>query len=83
MSSYQFNYMSNFLKSILLRLVRGFFAGFFGTTATMVIFAGSSVDDLGEWLFLLGIAGIAGGIGGLILAGDKYFRSSSDDLPLL
>jgi len=83
MSSYYLNYMTSFWKSILYRLIRGFFAGFFGTTATMALFAGSSINDLRSWLFLLAIAGIAGGIGGLLLAGDKLFRSLPEDIPQL
>jgi hypothetical protein len=81
MTSYYLDYMTPLWKRILYRLFRGFFAGFFGTTATMLIFAGSSIDDLAEWLFTLSVAGVAGGIGGLLLAGDKLLRSEPEDIP--
>ena len=61
-------------KVLFKRFVRGFVAGFIGSATMIGVFAGQSIQELGEWMFALGIAGIAGGITGGLLALDKELR---------
>ena len=61
-------------KRLLLRFIRGFLAGAFGSLASMLPFIGNGWQELETWLIALSIAGIAGGLSGGILTLDKYFR---------
>ena len=67
------------IKVILKNLGWGFLAGFFGAAGTIAIFAGSSFKELGDWLLALALAGIAGGISGIVKAGQKYFSWKTDE----
>lgn len=62
------------LKVALKRLARGFITGFAGASLTMGLFTGQSLSDLGEWIAIILVAGLAGGITGILLALDKLFR---------
>lgn len=68
--------MTTFWKSISLRLLRGFLAGAIGTMLVVQGINSSSWGDVGAWLNTLVIAGVIGGITGLLLAGDKAIRSN-------
>lgn len=61
-------------KILALRFLRGFIAGAVGSMITVGVFAGVSLNDLKQWLILLGISAIAGGITGGLLALDKATR---------
>ena len=61
-------------KSILLRFVRAFLAGAVSTMIVIVPMAGSWTE-LGQWLSALSLAGIIGGISGVLMATDKALRS--------
>lgn len=65
----------NLGKAVLFRFIRGFISGAVGTMVAIAPFSGQSLHDLGSWLFVLGIIGIAGGVTGGIMALDKYSRS--------
>jgi len=66
--------MDKIIKSVLLRFVRAFVAGALAVMITITPLTGNW-KDLGNWLSTLALAGIVGGIAGVIQAGDKYFRS--------
>jgi hypothetical protein len=67
--------MSEVVKSVLFRLLRGFIAGFVGAAATVTLAGLSTWGDLASALNSLTLAGVAGGITGLLLAADKYLRA--------
>lgn len=62
-------------KSVLMRFIRAFLAGAFGTMITVIPLSSQSWTDLSTWLSALMLAGIVGGISGTLLAGDKLYRS--------
>lgn len=66
-------------KRVALRGVRGFVAGAVASMSTILVTIGnnniSDLKDLKIWLGALSISGIVGGISGLILSIDKWFRS--------
>jgi len=62
------------IKVLFNRFLRGFGGGFLGSAVSIGIFAGQSVRDLFDWLALLGIAGLAGGVTGGLLALEKGRR---------
>jgi hypothetical protein len=66
--------MSQNVKSIILRFIRAFVAGAVATMLTVIPLTSGSWNDLGNWLSALGLAGIIGGISGLLMALDKYLR---------
>jgi hypothetical protein len=61
--------MSEELKVLLFRFIRGFVAG---AVSSMVVIA--FAGDLSQWLQALGIAAITGGLTGGLLAIDKAVR---------
>lgn len=63
-------------KSVLLRFIRAFIAGAAAQMALILVFNGSTWEDVTNWLMALGISAIVGGITGLIMAVDKYFRGN-------
>ena len=67
------------LKRVALRGLRGFVAGAVASMSTLLVSIGndniSNLKDLQVWLGVLSISGIVGGISGLILSIDKWFRS--------
>mgnify|MGYP001561563832 CR=1 FL=1 len=65
----------NLKKSVLMRFIRAFLAGAFGTMITVVPLSSQSWTELGTWLSALMLAAIIGGVSGIILAGDKLYRS--------
>jgi hypothetical protein len=64
--------MSLKIKAILIRLLKGFIGGAFGTMATVAITTSANLGELKVQLAILAFAGISGGITGLILAGQKW-----------
>lgn len=66
--------MNELTKSLLLRFVRAFIAGAVSTMLVIVPLTGTW-DKLGTWLSSLALAGLVGGISGLLQALDKYIRS--------
>lgn len=66
--------MTQKTKSVLLRFVRAFVAGAVSVMITIVPMTGGW-KDLGTWLSSLALAGIIGGISGVLMAVDKYLRS--------
>lgn len=66
--------MTKLVKSIILRFVRAFVAGAVAIMITIVPISGTW-NELGTWLSTLALAGIVGGISGVLMAIDKYLRS--------
>jgi len=66
--------MQEFYITIAKRFSRAFLAGF--TASAILIVPGSITNyhDLNDWLFALSLAGIIGGITGLLQAIDKALR---------
>ena len=62
------------IQVAFIRLVRGFITGAVSSALTIGVFTGTSLNQLGEWLVVLFLAGTTGGIGGLLLAIDKIVR---------
>lgn len=67
--------MTQIIKSVLLRFVRAFVAGAVSVMITVVPLTGNW-DELSTWLSSLALAGIVGGISGVIQATDKYIRGA-------
>ncbi len=70
--------MKNYLKTVLYRFIRGFFAGAIATmaviTANGMRYNFTTWSDLGSALSILAISGTMGGIVGGIMALDKAYR---------
>jgi len=66
---------TSLLNRLLKRFVRAFIAGAAASMAVFGTFSGSNWSDVAIWINALALAGIVGGISGLIMAVDKYFRS--------
>ena len=66
--------MTQLTKSVILRFVRAFVAGAVSTMVVVVPLSGSW-GELKTWLSALALAGLVGGINGLIQAIDKWARS--------
>ncbi len=64
--------MSLKVKSILLRLLKGFISGAFASMGTVAIVTSADLSQLKVQLALLAFAGISGGLTGLIMAGQKW-----------
>ncbi len=67
------------IKIIAKNLIWGFLVGFFGAMGTIAIFGGQGFNELKDWLIALMLAGVAGGISGIIKAGQKYFSWKTDE----
>lgn len=65
----------NIYKSVGMRALRGFIAGFIATAATISLNNVSTWAELGSALANLVLASIVGGITGAILALDKAVRA--------
>jgi len=61
-------------KVLIIRFIRGFIAGAVGSMITVGVFAGTNLTDFQQWIGLLGIAAMAGGITGGLLSIDKAIR---------
>ena len=61
------------LKRAGYRFIRAFVAGAIASMSLVVI-TGDTWTDIGTWLNALAIAGVIGGLSGLIQATDKYLR---------
>jgi len=66
--------MNKAYERILFRFIRAFLAGAISTMIVVLPFSGSSWGEIRIWLGSLVFAGLIGGITGLIMAADKYFR---------
>ena len=64
--------MSQKTKSVLMRFIKGAISGAFTAMALVTVASPSSWTELAVIANILGLAGIAGAINGLILAGQKY-----------
>jgi hypothetical protein len=67
--------MTDIIKSIILRFIRAFVAGAVATMIIIVPLSSGRWEDLGTWLSSLALAGIIGGISGVLQATDKWIRS--------
>jgi hypothetical protein len=61
-------------KVLADRFVRGFTRGFISSALTVGVFTGANYNDLWQWVLVLGLAGVSGGITGALLAIDKFLR---------
>ena len=66
------------IKILAIRFLRGFIAGAVGSMITVGVFAGTNLTDFQQWIGLLGIAAMAGGITGGLLALDKAIRFNNE-----
>lgn len=69
--------MNQILQSVLLRFARAFVAGAVANMSVLLVFSGSSWEEVKTWMMALTISGIVGGIAGVIMALDKYLRSGN------
>lgn len=69
--------MSELAKSVLLRFLRAFVAGAVSTMVVIVPLA-NDWSSLKGWLSALSLAGIIGGITGVLQAVDKWVRSTPE-----
>ncbi|MFA6201519.1 MAG: hypothetical protein WC679_14055 [Bacteroidales bacterium] len=69
------NMTQELFKSLCWRFGRAFIAGAVSTMVVIMPLSNNSWNDLTTWLSALALAGIVGGISGLIQAIDKYCRS--------
>ena len=65
-------------KVLIIRFIRGFIAGAVGSMITVGVFAGTNLTDFQQWISLLIIAAVAGGITGGLLALDKAIRFNNE-----
>jgi hypothetical protein len=65
-------------KVLFRRFLRGFITGFVGAVVSIGAFAGGDMSELVNWLAVLSIAGLSGGITGGFLALDKALRWKTD-----
>jgi hypothetical protein len=75
----EYKIMNTILKSALLRFARTFVAGALGTMIVVVPMS-SGVSDwhsLSTWLSTLALAGMVGGVSGIITSADKAIRASN------
>lgn len=68
--------MTDLVKSVLLRFIRAFVAGAVSVMITVVPMSSLGWNNLKTWLSALILAGIVGGISGVIMAADKYLRAA-------
>lgn len=61
------------IQCIIKRFARAFVAGAVATMIVVVPVA-NSWSELSTWLYALALAGVVGGISGIIQAADKYYR---------
>lgn len=66
--------METKVKVIGIRFVRAFLSGFFATAGLVTISSVTTWSDLATALNGLALAGIVGGITGILMAGDKLLR---------
>lgn len=66
--------MSKKFKVIATRFSKVFIAGFFSTAAVISLQSAASWSDLGTALNALLLAGVIGGISGVLVAGEKWYR---------
>ena len=67
--------MNELYKRVLKRFLRAFLAGAFATMATIVPLQANNWGDIKVWIGALVISAFIGGISGVVMAGDKYFRA--------
>jgi len=63
------------LKSVSLRFLRAFLAGAVSNLIILAPFSGNSWKDVGTWIAALTLSATVGGVTGVIMAADKYFRA--------
>ena len=64
--------MSAKTKAVLKRFAKGFISGAVTTMALVPVISPASFKDIQIWLVALALAGIVGGVNGLILAIQKW-----------
>lgn len=63
-------------KAIIRRFSKAFIAGFVSSAGLITVSDISTWTDLGNALQLLTVAGIVGGVNGILMAVDKFIRWS-------
>ena len=66
--------MNVFWQTVLKRFIRAFLAGFVASAVLVVPANITDYGDIGSWITALSVAGIVGGITGLLQALDKASR---------
>lgn len=65
------------LKRVAMRFVRAFLAGAFASMVGVMAISGADWGEFVNWMGTLMIAGVIGGVSGVLQAGDFYFRNKS------
>ncbi len=63
------------LKSITFRFLRAFVAGAVSNLIILAPFTGSSWKDVSTWIAALTLSATVGGVTGVIMTADKWFRA--------
>ncbi len=72
-----------FWITIAQRFLRAFVAGAIPTMIIVPAMTSTSWHDLGSWLSALVLAGISGGVTGILMAADKAIRFTPNDPPTI
>lgn len=64
--------MSDKIKSVLMRFIKGFIAGALAAIGLLTLQAPTSWEELSKTLLMLAFAAVSGGITGGLLAVEKY-----------
>lgn len=72
--------MTQKVKSIIMRFIKGFVSGGLGNIVVLASFAGSSWKDLGTWLSAIGFSFIVGGISGVLLGAEKWLNWTDESV---
>lgn len=64
--------MTQKIKSIIMRFVKGFVAGGLSSIATLATFNGSTWQDVANWLGIIMFSFVVGGISGVLLGAEKW-----------
>lgn len=68
--------MSDLMKSVLMRFVRGALASAVSSMVLIIPVGLNTFHDIQPWLVSLGLAGAIGFLSGGLQALDKYFRAT-------
>ncbi len=61
-------------KSVAVRFLKAYLSGALATMATVMPFSGSSWNDVSVWIGALMMAGIVGGLTGVIMGYEKWLN---------
>lgn len=62
-------------RTVAVRFLRAFLSGAVASMVVLSPMTANSWKDVGTWIAALSMAGLVGGITGVIMGADKYLRS--------